>query len=352
MKKELSIYLDLVRFMAAMVVFLGHASGQLTGAFLWQLNGYLSASVMVFFVLSGFVIAFVFDTKEKTITEYSIARISRLTSVVVPALILTVLCDYIGTSVKPALYFEGPWPAPNNSLINYFLSALLVQNIWGLDLNPGINTPFWSLSFELMFYVLFATLVYFQGKIRVVLFVLFCLFSGPDILAYFPIWLIGVAIYYLFKYQERWLMKFTKSSLIISLLAVVCFFIFVPTIAKALSYKPDFMIAERNLLADYIFAIMFSAHLVFALPLLKYLSPILCKFQKTIVYLASLTFSLYLFHRPLIQVFATVFDEPSSFENRILVIGGTFLVVLILGRYCENLKYPIKKVLQAKVARL
>ncbi len=59
MNKSFSLYLDVIRFSAAMVVFLSHtASSSLTDEFLWQFKDYSQTAVMIFFVLSGYVIAF------------------------------------------------------------------------------------------------------------------------------------------------------------------------------------------------------------------------------------------------------------------------------------------------------
>ena len=54
MSGTLSIYLDIVRFAAALVVFLGHAAdSRFTGGFLWQFNLINQEAVTIFFVLSG-----------------------------------------------------------------------------------------------------------------------------------------------------------------------------------------------------------------------------------------------------------------------------------------------------------
>jgi len=344
MKKELSIYLDIVRFTAAMVVFLGHASGNLTGGFLWQLNSYLSASVMVFFVLSGFVIAFVYDTKEKTIKEYTIARVSRLSSIVIPALLITVIFDQAGILINEGLYYNGPWEPPQNEFINYLLSLFLLQNIWGLNLNPGINVPFWSLSFELLFYCLFASMFYLKGKIRVITFVLLLLLAGPDIIIYFPIWMMGVFIYYLLKKDNVSTRPISMS--IISIVTAILLIIFIPWIKKNMSYSPEILITQRNILADYIYALIFSIHLITVSPLIHYFKIFLIRISKPISYLAGFTFSLYLFHRPLIQFFATFSEDPSSVQNRILVILGTLIVVLVIGGWSEKQKYTIKTLLR------
>lgn len=344
MNKEMSLYLDILRFTAAMTVFLGHAAGKLTGGFLWQLNDYLSASVMIFFVLSGYVIGFVSNTKERNIKDYSIARAARLLSVVVPAIFVTVIFDYAGSQINPDLYFGGPWPEPNFDMINYVLSIFLVQNIWGLNLNPGINVPFWSLSFELMFYFIFAVAFYFEGVKRILFLIIAAAISGPDIILYFPIWLLGLVAYHLTTKKHEIIEKskyFLPSLFILSALILV---ILTPFIKNNFQYTPSIMISGRNVLADYLYAIIFTVNLIAAPSILPLFSPLFKIIGKYVVFAASFTFSLYLFHRPLIQFFATFNTEaPESLINRFLVIGGTLFVTVIIGFWAENQKYTLKK---------
>jgi len=95
MKKGTSLYLDLVRFSAALMVFLVHLKVHAKGTFgpFWgfHLDYSSQTAVTVFFVLSGYVIAHVLATREGTPLEYCASRFARLYSVVVPALILTAL---------------------------------------------------------------------------------------------------------------------------------------------------------------------------------------------------------------------------------------------------------------------
>lgn len=94
MNKPTSIYLDLVRFTAAVTVFFGHVSGsRLTGGLFWQMGPYGPEAVDVFFVLSGFVIAYVYDTREHSLTDYAVSRFARIYSVAIPALIVTFILD-------------------------------------------------------------------------------------------------------------------------------------------------------------------------------------------------------------------------------------------------------------------
>src|SRR5438045_2563532 len=101
------MFLDLMRFSAAVVVLLHH----LTSA---QINSVLPRvtigheAVIVFFVMSGFVIAYVVHGRERSIEHYAAARLGRLYSVVLPALVLTFTLDRIGRAASPALYAHSP----------------------------------------------------------------------------------------------------------------------------------------------------------------------------------------------------------------------------------------------------
>tara|TARA_R110002095_G_scaffold43637_1_gene39547 strand:- start:2716 stop:2901 length:186 start_codon:yes stop_codon:yes gene_type:complete len=54
MTREMSLYLDLIRFLAALVVVVVHSYGMgMTGGFLWQLAEHGQTAVMVFFCFIG-----------------------------------------------------------------------------------------------------------------------------------------------------------------------------------------------------------------------------------------------------------------------------------------------------------
>ena len=63
------------------------------------LGHYGREAVIVFFVLSSFVIAYTVDQENCTLFEYAIHRISRIYLVVIPALILTPMADWIGARI-------------------------------------------------------------------------------------------------------------------------------------------------------------------------------------------------------------------------------------------------------------
>src|SRR5262249_42471139 len=81
MTTALSLYLDALRFSAALFVFIGHYSAQRhSGGLFWQAFSHGRTAVLVFLVLSGFVIAWITETKEQTLEEYALSRAARLYS--------------------------------------------------------------------------------------------------------------------------------------------------------------------------------------------------------------------------------------------------------------------------------
>ena len=69
MTPALSFYLDLLRFGAALTVFVSHyAAGRISGGLFWQAGDYSRTAVLAFFVLSGFVIAWVTETQGRSIS--------------------------------------------------------------------------------------------------------------------------------------------------------------------------------------------------------------------------------------------------------------------------------------------
>lgn len=141
MNKPTSFYLDLVRFLAAFAVFADHSCGQpISGGFLWQLGPYGPEAVMVFFVLSGFVIAHVSVARETSFREYAVARAARIYSVALPALILTAVADFFGRSVNTSLYTTALHYHSSGQVWHFLASTFFLNEIWGLHLNPGSNT--------------------------------------------------------------------------------------------------------------------------------------------------------------------------------------------------------------------
>ena len=124
MPAPLSVYLDLTRLCAAVLVFLMHSHYYLTPQLTYFVS-YGRESVAIFFVLSGFVIAFVSNEKETDWRDYSVARLSRIYSVAIPAILVTIVADFIGTHYNFAAYQDLIFYRRESvdSVLSYFLFA-------------------------------------------------------------------------------------------------------------------------------------------------------------------------------------------------------------------------------------
>src|SRR4051812_33489695 len=122
MNRETSVYLDAVRFLAALAVFFSHVGARyFSNGFLWQAVSLGAPAVVVFFVLSGFVIGYVTERRETSGHDYVVARAARLYSVVVPTLLLTACFDWVGSQINPdayknvvQLFGAGAWSLPGS----------------------------------------------------------------------------------------------------------------------------------------------------------------------------------------------------------------------------------------------
>ena len=96
-----SLLLDVVRFGASVMVAVGHVTQRHFSTGWSDLTTHAVESVGIFFVLSGFVIRYTTRLKYARIGEYWIDRVSRIYSVVLPAVLFTILADWIAARANP-----------------------------------------------------------------------------------------------------------------------------------------------------------------------------------------------------------------------------------------------------------
>lgn len=145
-------------------------------------------AVIGFFVISGYsVMQSASDHRGKP-TAFLVARFSRLYSLVVPALLITLCLDLIGKSVRPDLY--PLWTYPKWWLHVGFHGLFLGQT-WTHSFPAFSNIPYWSLGYEAWFYLLLAATLG-TTRYRLLQIGLILLLMGPRVLLLAPCWAIGV----------------------------------------------------------------------------------------------------------------------------------------------------------------
>ena len=333
----LSVYLDALRLLAALMVFAHHASYPIFGGrWISALGGYGHEAVVVFFVLSGFVIAFVTDAKERTPRAYAASRLSRLWSVALPALAATLAMDAIGKWLAPQAYADV--------LINPLgplASALFVNEFWTAQWHVGSNIPFWSLSYEAAYYLLFGIFVF--APMRWLWLAAAAALIGPKILLLAPAWIAGVIA---FRAAQR-IRTATVDALLAVLGAALAFGLSVSKVGNLyVTWRwqkwlgdPVFeaMGHASAFLSDNLIAFALAAHLVGLAGLLRHV-PVQPTLHRLIAKASIATFPIYLFHYPALYFFSAL--SFTLFGERVGVFIGLSSLALSVAvtPLCESLR--------------
>lgn len=350
----LSVYLDAWRFLAAMAVFVLHASfHRFTGGVpgLWRLSVFGNDAVMVFFVLSGFVIAYVSARRENRPREYLAARLARLWSICIPALALTVALDAIGMRLAPDLYAFALYEY-GNPLARIAANLLFLNELWFYSIQPFSNTPYWSVGYEFWYYMWFGAALFLSGPRRLAGVTLVALIMGPKILLLLPVWLAGVWAYRTSLAQRlsrrggQWLCASTLAAYLVYRLLdgqAMLDALSASLLGAALTTRLGW---SEHFLSNYVVGALFALHFVGARRWLHAQQTVPRSLGSPIRYLAGLTFALYLFHNPLLQFFAALVDRLGIHAHAtFIVVLGPLLVILLIGHWAEQHKAAFRRVL-------
>jgi len=354
LQPNLSVYLDLLRYFAALMVYLFHA-GHFARYKLPFFGTYGGLGVAVFFVLSGFVIAFSSTGKRRDIVDYFIARFARLWSVALPAILLTLVLDTLGQWLALSAYAPmQPYPA-YKWVAASGITALFLNEIWFLDIWLGTNGPFWSLSYEFWYYAIFATLIYFRGWQRLAMAGLVIGFAGPGIIIAFPVWLLGVGLFHLLrKHAAAGRTLLGLGALLVSVASLTLYvmmggskiFTALPIVYPLVDLKPwginfwpqSYVVGLLIALNIYGFARMQQ---VFRNPSEK-----VVRLVRTT---AETSFGLYLFHYPLMyfcKAILAVAQVPQGTVYILAIYIAPFVAATWLSLKCEPLKFVLSRVLK------
>ncbi|MBD2297293.1 acyltransferase [Nostoc sp. FACHB-190] len=239
-----NVYLELIRGIAALVVFSGHITLYINGfrevlGKATMLVNWGTEAVIVFFLLSGTVIRLSMDAKPKSKLEFIQKRVARILPLYVVAIILTILITLIARNVPSLSIVIG------NLLFLQTLQGYICPTIWA-------NMPLWSLSFEVFFYLIYAiTIGKHQQKLLLMwfiisiftiiiqwLFPLSGLFGHLTIMfAYSSIWLLG---YYLVDISKYIKFNLIQSSVWIGLLPMT----------SRLNFSDEYFLAAKHFIVS------------------------------------------------------------------------------------------------------
>lgn len=339
-------WIDALRFLAAFVVLLNHSRGVFfceyddfegRGGFLfYSLTRMGHEAVLIFFVLSGYLVG---GTAIKRIHErtfdvknYAINRVARIFLPLISAIILYIIVNSI-----------------SGNAVNYLVCLGNLFSLQGILVTPLVG-PFWSLSYEVWFYILMG--IYGILLIKRSFFSLFLVaicFGVFTVLQpiYLFIWILG-AFAFLCQPEKgnKWL--FIVSALMMALMIVLYQF---NRDAHNISMSiPTISIYVIELCFSF-FACLFIQQIVLIVPTkrlaiwLERCGSKFAKFSYTL-YLVHQTICLFLFKYWIITPFTSL-----SFKNMSLYLF-LLLIVLLLSSliyyFFERRTNIVKKILKRR----
>lgn len=338
MDRRLSIYLNALRILAALAVLVAHLfHPHLTAPPFDPVNeyDYGSDAVILFFVLSGFVIAHTAIVKDRTAGGYLFSRITRIASVALPAVALTLALDVWGGARDPSLYAD--WRHSEATGVAKLTLGVTLTNEWSWGgLHIGTNHPLWSLSYELAYYLIFLALWYVRGWRRPALILALALAAGVNILLLLPAWGLGVA--------ARRLIERPRGPLVgvMIFVATACGYYVMNRAGmdNVLLYLTADLISGHPLtvfrysgefLWAWLVAGLAALHLIAAKPALA-LAPdwLFDLVARPVRWVAGATFSIYAAHYPILMLTATFLPDGLSTEARVGLHGGLTLILCLI----------------------
>lgn len=350
MSRSHSILLDLLRFTAAMLVFLHHSEQILGANFLSPVASFGHDAVIFFFILSGFVIGYVSTEKEKTAYDYFVSRFARIVSVSLPSIILVVVLFLFGSYLYPE-YYNRSYPDVA-WLPTIGFSALFLNQTMSVNIGMPTNGPYWSISYEVWYYIMFGVCFYFKGMKRWVLLSLSVFIAGLKIITLFPIWLAGYLCYrFYYKLGKNLVLGVVFVALSFLLYGLLRIFNIDDAIVSYCSIllfggedaANAFLRYSKRFVADYLIAILFILFLSGLFMLVDIFESQLVRCEKIIRKAASYTFSIYLYHYPLVVFLSLLLS------NSLLVMAVSLLIVVVIGNITENKKQFYKNLITRRL---
>ena len=342
-----SVYLNLFRGVSAQLVLIGHLLSKYGYMNLYKIPKIQNLGVLVFFVLSGFLITqtALIKGKSYTLKNYLIDRFSRIYSAFLPALLFVLFIDCI-------MHF-GNFTYNTKfdfSMASFFSNVFMLQShpiFLQLNILPfGSARPFWTVSIEWFYYVFFGLLFFFSLKksgslINYAVYFLLFLFCGYVVWYYLDGRGGGLTYYWFFgfllaiSYNNSIYMKniYCGTAIVISIV-IISYFRY-----KILNSN-FYDIGLAFLFALLLMSLMKSKNVF---NLMAKTSPM----TKVAALLASFSYSLYLIHFTLIDFFKQLFNFEYKFLEMIFLFifinAVSYIFYLCFEKHHLKLRYRLKE---------
>ena len=323
-----SFCLNWLRFGAAFVVLWGHGQFLMGRGESSFIGSYGHTMVILFFVMSGYIIARTTKDGIPDIQTYLVHRLVRVYIVALPVVLLSFLIFgfYYYFGFDYFLEYENKF-----NFIHFLKSLFFLNHTWSSGDYLILNDPFWSLCFEFWYYLLFALIFYKNSIFYRLLAIAIFLSMGPSLWVLFPIWLMGVLLVYLKPVNlDKNLLLLGAVVFFCMALAVNGFGVDVYVQSYLSTHFPQIWILgpATKFITDNLVGLAFLISLWFLSSIQVFaLRP---KFVKIGSVLAGFSFSLYLMHNLIFMIFDTTLGDDRLSQTEyvlatIVVVGLCYL---------------------------
>ncbi len=209
----------------------------------------------------------------------------------------------------------------------------------------------WSLGYEVWYYVIFGFATFVPRRRRTAVVLAALAFAGPAIVAMLPLWLFGLFGYRLCASRRLgrpigWMLWAG------SLAAWGAYQLCGRNDLAAMANVPAFL-KRPSLLEDYLVGALFIAHIIGFHAIAPAFKALSIRLQRPLRWAAGATFSIYLFHLPMAQFLATQVPwSPTSSRTRLVLFGGTLLILFALAEVTERRKDLWRRAFRTLFAQL
>ena len=343
-----------LRFIFAIMVFASHLkflSKSESKVLRWVYEnifyeGYIG--VGFFFILSGFILAYTYQDSfikgNSSNFKFYIARLARIYPLHLLTFVLSIPLTLNILANSPISW--GMKAIANLTLLQSFIP------------NSGVyfsfNSPSWSISDEMFFYLTFPLLIFITQKLLsnkfkkiMIICIVFTvplleiiipseyyhqLFYINPVLRVFDFFL-GILLFNLYKYliKQRKIINYTNIE-VVSILLLFVFFIFHSWIPDVMRYSYYYWIPMSCLILSFSFQKGFIS---------KLLS------HKLLIHLGDISFGFYMFHLLVLKYFDLLNTRILFIENDFLIVAVTFIISIIVSHYSYRLfETPLNKLIR------
>lgn len=304
--------------------------------------------VVGFFVLSGLVVTYSAVENRKSFEDYILARASRILSVSIPAVLVSLLLYWICSRTFQT-GMSGLPPSEPNTSFELILILLFMSESWQAGLELVWNGPYWSICYEVWYYIFLGLFLYVPVKRRVGALLIAGLVAGPKVLLLLPCWLVGCLLY-----RSEGYSRLTRiQALIVAIASLVLIGTLIQSgvaeqIQAAFRGIPGYWRLDRSQLfvTDFVTALSFGLHLFAMRRLLGSLNEHSGVFRWIVGPLSKMSkysFSIYLYHLPILFALSCMFP---GYPRGDLYVWPVLLCVValsfLLGRVSEDQKGSVR----------